>query len=168
MTRWAPQGNPSIWFVINITCLTASFVTLVDLLVASDYDLSERPTAQALYLLWNFGTTAVWCAEIGLSAAFIVLQQQQQESTSSSWNAIGWDKRLELLLALYFTADSAHLLWKWKIKKQKLDEELGDACLSLLGYFYTSYETYQQKRQRQQEGSSEEQSTVDESTSLVV
>ena len=158
----APEENPLIWCFVNLLCLLFSLETLANLLLSTQ-DLSERPTAKGLYLIWNFGTTLVWVTEVSLSVAFQRQNQQQRRQSLS------WEKRIELLAAIYFAWDSLHLLWKWKIKKQDLDEEIWDVCINTLVFLYAAYETYTKFRaSKQQEVYGERQTTIDETSALVV
>ena len=153
----APERYPLGWLGVNVTCLLATTVVLVDVLIATD-DLAERPTAAALYLVWNFGTTLVWLAEVGLSVA--LLQSRETERIMT------WEKPVELLLAIYLSCDSLHLLWKSKVKRQDIEEELFDVSVNLLSFVFISYDTYN----TYQSGLLEDYSDrpVGESTALVV
>ena len=153
----APERYPFGWLMVNLVCLVATSVTLGDMLIATD-DLSERPRAAALYLVWNFGTTIIWLVEVGLSIA--LLQSREQE------RRVSWEKPVELILAIYFTFDSLHLLWKWKVQKQDIEEELFDVSVNLLGFLFISYDTYTTYRKESLEDYSDH--PVGESTALVV
>ena len=155
----SPKRSPWGWLGVNGFCLAATLVTFVDIWIATE-DLSERPTAAALYLAWNFGTTLVWCSEVGLSIANHIVGE-----TNAS---LEWATKIEFLLAIYLTLDSLHLLWKWKIKKQKLEEELIDVCINLLSFSYASYNSYRALQSRKEGSKSTQQTeTATESTRLL-
>ena len=130
----APEVNPVGWLTVNLICLGAGLVALVDNLEATE-DLSERPTATALYLVFNFGTTIVWLAEVGLSLYLLQSREEARLATSGS-------KIIELPVATYMTANSLDLLWQWKIQKKHIEEQLFDIIISVLSYIYLSYEVY--------------------------
>jgi hypothetical protein len=62
-----PDQRPLAWTWINVLCLVWSLILVTDIfLVHVDTDLEDRPGARAMYLVWNFATTFVWCFEVGL------------------------------------------------------------------------------------------------------
>jgi len=147
-SAWSPQQSPLGWAVINAVCFLASVTLLIDVFIAQA-DLSERPVARAAYLVWNFGTTLVWLVEVSLSV---------------NLSRLRWEHYVEIFLAAYFTVDSFHLLYKWKIRKQDIDEELWDVLINVAVYAVASERVYSiYKRESQQQ---ETQST--EATPLVV
>ena len=127
---WIPQESPQRWIWINATLSAASIGVAVDQLVATTtQEFSERPTAQALYLLWNFGTTVVWMMEIVLQ---IVYYHNHQTSTL----LLPLEVWVEGALGVYFLGDSVRLLIRWKLHptNNKLEGELWDVGISIVAY----------------------------------
>ncbi len=65
LQKWVPSQSPQTWIVINTVCFVYSLVLSI-YIVKALRDSGERPSVGALYLIWNFGTTIVWCFEAGL------------------------------------------------------------------------------------------------------
>lgn len=116
----SPEQSPLRWAVINAACFLASVAVFVDVLVA-ETDVSERPAARASYLIWNFGTTIVWLFEVATIIHY-------------RYPALKWEHCVEILLAVYFTVDSIHLIYMWQIKKQDVEEELWDVAINAVVY----------------------------------
>ena len=150
MIQWSPKRHPRGWLVVNLVCLVASLALAANIVLFFRDDPELRPVGAALYLLYNFTTTLIWCVEIGLTAWE---QQAEFSSSSSSWLSrllrnTTWPVRLELIVAVYFFADSLHLLWKWRLTKNKLEAGLWDAMIGSVAYLYVAYDCWNVLRGR--------------------
>jgi hypothetical protein len=56
-----------VWTILNLIAFGASAFLAIDLVVASD-NVMERRGAVAFYLVWDFGTTVLWVAEVSFRA----------------------------------------------------------------------------------------------------
>jgi hypothetical protein len=71
-STWIYYQSPlaGTFFVLNVFCLVWSLILVLDILLVDVYVESSandyRPGATAMYLLWSFGTTVIWCVEVGL------------------------------------------------------------------------------------------------------
>mmetsp|Transcript_9938 Transcript_9938/g.12520 ORF Transcript_9938/g.12520 Transcript_9938/m.12520 type:complete len:176 (-) Transcript_9938:118-645(-) len=143
LQNWVPSQSPETWIVINTVCFIYSLL-LSFYIVQALGDLGERPSAQASYIIWNFGTTLVWCFEAGIESwwnyRMIVVQRQNDSQKISWWRAATSSGNIanliELLVAVYFSIGSAVLLWKWAITGENLNERLLDVVTNLVFYFY--------------------------------
>eukprot|EP00977_Amphora_coffeiformis_P011258 scaffold2707_cov169-Amphora_coffeaeformis.AAC.14 len=132
---WSPAKRPLAWAILNGICFLASALVLVDIFVAQE-DLAERPWARGGYLCWNFATTLVWWVEVTLIVADHLPAP------------LSWEHWIELLLVVYFVADSAHLLYKWKIRKQNFEEEIADVSVNMTIYLFVLVKGLHLYRQR--------------------
>jgi hypothetical protein len=149
---WAPEKAPVTWTALNVACLVSSILLLCDIIFAQA-DISERSFALHSYLVWNFSTTVVWCAEIGLS--FLNPGPPTLE------------QKVELGLAVVFTIDSLRLLIKWKIKHQDIEEALWDVLLNMVSYGYLLIRMTTRNWQNRMSRTGERQ-LLEESDSLLV
>jgi hypothetical protein len=150
VANWAPSRAPLKWLAVNLVCWVASLVLLAHLLLSLllwevEGDASLKPVAASLYLIWNFSTTVVWCVESGLK--FLeqqhVLAPTSRPSSSSQPLGSGWALRLEVAVAIYFLADSIHLLIQWRLRDDDLEANLLEASVSSLAYLWVSVECWQ-------------------------
>mmetsp|Transcript_63206 Transcript_63206/g.100347 ORF Transcript_63206/g.100347 Transcript_63206/m.100347 type:complete len:156 (+) Transcript_63206:23-490(+) len=119
-----PEKNPGLWVTVNLVMLIWSGFMLVTIF----FD-AKREFREEFYLSWSFATTAVWVAEVMLEVWY--------HKSASSCRQI-----FELLVAAYLTYASAVTLWKkWTHPGKDVDEELTDAIISTIAYFYASEET---------------------------
>jgi len=157
--QFVPEINPSVWLCINVVCAVASLVALaglVVLLVTKD-DLSNWPTASAFYLAWDFGTTLVWCAEVGLTVAYALLLEEgdgdkadeeeqgstEQASTESAENGLSTENWVELVIAVIMLADSAETIYGGTTPTGNLGLKVAAALLNLLVFGYASLQSWQ-------------------------
>lgn len=92
-----------------------------------DETLHHRLEGLQLYLLWNFGTTLIWCLQVTLT---VLARAEEGENWQDSHLVL-----FELILAIYFASDSIRLCRRWKRASGDLEGELFDAVLSAVGYF---------------------------------
>ena len=149
----SPEQSPLRWAVINAICFLASVALFIDILIA-EIDLSERLIARAGYLIWNFGTTVVWLSEVAPTIQY-------------SYPVLKWEHCVETLLAVYFTVDSFHLLYKWKIKKQDIEEELWDVAINAIVYAFAFARVFSIYKRSKRESFQKEGGIASESTGLV-
>mmetsp|Transcript_26510 Transcript_26510/g.52804 ORF Transcript_26510/g.52804 Transcript_26510/m.52804 type:complete len:189 (-) Transcript_26510:97-663(-) len=117
--NWNPERHPELWLSINAVCLASSIVVLADTIVAES-TLSERPFAMGLYILWNFVTTTVWCAEAAL-------QKFDPCSDNSKW------AREEWALVAYFIIDSMCLSVRLR-NSSNVEGRMENIIISCLAY----------------------------------
>jgi hypothetical protein len=117
-----PSSHPLIWAFVNGVCLTISALLLCIDLYAEEYSKAIK-LADKSFIVYDFGTTAVWCVEISLKALF-----PEQESRSMSLLLF------ELVLAVYFVEDTATVLYKWQWKNQEIEIILINVIVNLVGY----------------------------------
>jgi len=117
--NWNPEHHPELRLLINAVCLASSIVVLADTIVAES-TLSERPFAISLYILWNFVTTTVWCAEVAL-------QKFDPCSDNSKW------AREEWALVAYFIIDSMRLSVRLR-KSSTIEGRMENIIISCLAY----------------------------------
>ena len=122
-----PETNPLAWTVINCLVFLWSTVVLV-LITTTSEGVIQRRYGEQMYISWNFGTTTIWCLEIGLMVWF-----HGQAST--------WEQRIELLLAVYFLFDSVHLFVKWRNPKEDLEEEFFDVLINDIAFLWIHLST---------------------------
>jgi hypothetical protein len=127
--KFAPRNAPFSWLVINTVLFIWSLLLVIEVTMDSTLKPLERTH---LYLVWNFGTTFCWCAELVLT----VLANAQEANRTNGATGDSWATILELVLAIYFTSDSIHLFRKWRKADQDIIVELLDATLTTLAYFY--------------------------------
>jgi hypothetical protein len=156
VANWAPSRAPLKWLVVNLVCWVASLVLLAHLLLSLllwevDHDDSLAPFAASLYLLWNFSTTVVWCAESGLKwleQRVLVTTSLPTTTTTTTPLVSGWAQALEVVVALYFLVDSIHLLIKWRLQEDDLEANLLEASVASLAYLWVSVECWQLQYRR--------------------
>jgi hypothetical protein len=120
------------WYRINILCFIVSLLVGIDLIVATK-TLSERPFAISFYLVYSFGTTIIWCLEIGWNVAWKL--HQRPEETRSKWLFSKFF--IEGLVAVYFLWDSGNLVYEWHVLGEEINaDELLDVGINLLAYLW--------------------------------
>jgi len=140
LQQWSPNHHPKAWFAVNLICAAASLALLLCLLWAVDDPLAMRPVAAALYLIYSFGTTVIWCVEIGLTA--------WDNTATSATGSLSWEIRIELALAVYFLVDSLQLLYEWRLLEQDPTINLVEAIFNFAGYLYVAFTCWRLYRQR--------------------
>jgi len=129
-----PDINPLSWTVVNLILLAWS-VGVFWLIVATEEGVLNRPHGELIYLCWNFVSTGVWCAELGL-----VIWYHGGHSTMPD--------RIQLVAALYSLVDSIRLFRQWQNPTSDMDEELFDVILNSAMYLWITISTARQWRQR--------------------
>lgn len=119
-----------IWCWINIACCIWSILLTIEILYTVN-PLYEREGSQE-YLIWSFGTTAIWCVEIGCNVYEKVVIEKEK---------IGYVNIIEGILALYFLGESIDILWTWNNPEADFWGELLEAALNVAGYAYLAYTT---------------------------
>ena len=100
---------------------------MLEITGTSLFDSQHRLEDSQLYLVYNFGTTIIWCLEVTLT----VLVPAEDEGGWLDFSLV-W---IELLLAIYFLTDSILLFQKWA-KTGDWESELADTMLNTIGYVY--------------------------------
>lgn len=125
LSLYVPEKNPSLWLGLNLSVLAFSLYIFVDLFVATD-----DTSVGGFYLVYNFVTTAVWCAEIGLTVA-----HKRGNPAREEW--------VELALAVIFVADSLlALFFQRSFSERDRGMALFDAGLNSLGYSYLAFRNF--------------------------
>lgn len=150
-----PDQSPLAWTCINLFCLVWSLILVFDIFLVEE-DLEDRPGAAAMYLVWNFGTTAVWCVEVGLQqvgyhaschddknhGTFFINNHGDDgggtQRTRFKLLLDRWVRWIELGLAVFFLVDSMMLLYKWRLAHNHLEEELGEVLINVFAYLFIS------------------------------
>lgn len=143
----APEKNPALWTIINGVLFLWSAVLVYEI-VATEGPL-ERPYGEHLYLIWNFGSTVMWCCEIGLHVWY-------------HYPLFSWLDGLQLVVAFYFLFDSILLFARWANPEKEIDDELVDVGITSLAYLailiYTA-NLWRQKARGEQVETEDEQET---------
>lgn len=130
---WIPARAPSQWFILNSVCCAWSLGLFLIVLFATD-DSAGKQFAKAQYLVYNLITTVLWVSEIGLTVGFT--------------NDIRRQEWAELLVALYFLADSTSVVYKWKMHKEHTSEMGIALFVGFVSYLYVSIDCLKEWRQR--------------------
>lgn len=129
VTRLAPINSPMLWEFINAILFAWSFLLTLEISNAViGESLNHSLEESHWYLIWNFGSTIIWCLEVTLTA---LVRADEGENWQDSYLIL-----CELVLAIYFTCDSIRLYRKWREESGDLEGELFDAILNTIGYFY--------------------------------
>jgi len=123
-----------VWTIVNMVVLLLSIVLFVDILNAVD-DRNERPNAVAEYLIYNFGTNALWILEVTLNT-YENWKGNFHLSADTGWMIAEW------LVSIYFVYDSISLLIEWKLNNSDLSEDLSDAVIGIISYSYLTASTF--------------------------
>ena len=124
--------EPLFWCIVNLIVVVLSIILLIDLIFAVD-DRNERPGAVAEYLIYNFGTSALWVVEVSLKS----YDAWKNKFHISSASIIA-----EWVLSLYFVCDSIHLLIKWKVNKKDISWNILELVLGIISYSYITVSIY--------------------------
>jgi len=90
---FAPQHAVYSWLIINSILFVWSTVLAVQIL----NDTIER---DHLYLVWNFGTTIVWCIEVGLTLASNGEEDTTKTAEELAEEGYDWETNIELIVAI--------------------------------------------------------------------
>ena len=154
-----------VWTVINAILCVWSLLLLYQILWTSQSP-TDRLYGERLYLIWNFGTTLVWCLEVGWTMRIKSQdnnddnrnrRQDGRAASAAATTTWSWCPSLDciqLLIAIYFLLDSLHLLIKWKVKGD-IDEELFDVIISSVAYLgqlvHTGRSWYRGQKEEEEE-----------------
>lgn len=116
-----PEKNPALWNAINSICFIWSFLLLWEILGVSN-NVIEHLLSEQMYLVWNFGTTVLWCTETGSTVWY------------HGYSASKTSDRIQLGLAIYFLVDSIHLFYKWQNPELDVEEELFDVVIGTISF----------------------------------
>ncbi|CAB9516954.1 expressed unknown protein [Seminavis robusta] len=102
----APQAIGGWWFVINLlVCIYSCLLLALDIICEED---TKGKIFVARYYLWySLITTGIWLAEIGLEVYY-------------SFEPSSWEQRIELTMAVVFTASSLDELLEWNLRDQNI------------------------------------------------
>jgi len=123
-----------VWTILNLTVVLFSIALSFDIIRAVD-DRSERSGAMAEYLIYNFGTSALWVVEIALNT----YEKWKNSDLSAERNSI----MVEGFASIYFVYDSIDLMIKWKLNKEDLSEPLFEVVVNIISYSYLSVSSLQ-------------------------
>lgn len=139
LAPYAPGQKPFHW------CLLNALLAIWSLYIFIDAFFEKHKDAQAMYLLWSFGTTVVWLVEAILS-----------------WNTVAVNKMewLVIIVALISTIDSLRLLIRWRLHvkhpEEKLTIEMAEVILNFVAFtisaVYYAREAYKGQEFVQEEG----------------
>lgn len=125
-----------VWTIVNLVVLLLSIVLFVDILNAVD-DRNERPIAVAEYLIYNFGTNALWILEVALNT------YENWRGNSHLSADKGYRMIAEWVVSIYYVYESISLLIEWKLNKSDLSEDLSVAVIGIISYSYLTASTFQ-------------------------
>ena len=127
---YAPQVRPHLWLKLHALV----FVYSLALLIVNTFfteDSKGVKFAEASYLYYSCITTIIWASFVGLEIAF------------DHWDFSGWEKEIEFILAIVFTALSLSELWEWKVNDQNIYFMELEFLLNTLTYGYESRKSFQ-------------------------
>jgi hypothetical protein len=187
ISKWletmTPKYRPRLWIAINGVVLLIS-VTLLRLAIMAKEDSRALKFANEYYMVYNYGTTLIWCLESALSAFVlpVVLSPSQYSRARIRRASIPGDdydeeeynkKKIEdcqstllniqFALSAYFVGDSMVVLWRFKWKKEDIDIIMVEVVLNCFAYSVGLITTVQFYRRSQKQRRS---SMVDSQASL--
>lgn len=143
-----PSLQPRLWIFIHTSLAIYTLLLALYIIEAIDIE-GERPEAAALYKLWNFGTTIIWCMKAGLESwwSYMSISIEGLVTVPAASTTFTWFDKLrnsdrlftnvlEVTLAIYVLIDSVILLWEWEIKGDDLQMSLFNVSLNLAGFTY--------------------------------
>lgn len=147
LATMTPKRRPRLWIAINSLALIAS-ILLLGITIYTDDDSRAVELADQYYLVYNFGTTIIWCLESALSAFAVVVPNSNNrriESGTSETNesAAPDDKKkrfqsllviAQFALAFYFVGESIVLLWRWKWEQEDIGIIFSVVVLNCVAY----------------------------------
>lgn len=135
LKEWVPSRTPLRWFLIN-QCLLFYSMIQFSIIIMTIHNTGAKPSVAASYLIWNFGTTIIWCFEAGLELWWIIrtisISRKDLLSIQVLIN-IG-----EMIIAVYYLIDSISLLYHWESRSDSIQWSLLDVGLNAGFYFYAS------------------------------
>jgi len=140
-------------------CINAIVLTWSNILVSNivgtrndSNENDERTTVELEYLVYNFGTSAIWALEVGLNifdytdtkeegVEHSLLEQPVHSITNASETIPLW---IEFSLAVYFVIDSAAVVFHLTRKEvhHLANGMLLDVVINMLAYFYLVYRQF--------------------------
>mmetsp|Transcript_8920 Transcript_8920/g.19149 ORF Transcript_8920/g.19149 Transcript_8920/m.19149 type:complete len:189 (+) Transcript_8920:263-829(+) len=143
---YSPQKATYLWFIINAVCLFVSAALVV--LVAHGPESRGDHFARQCYLIYNLGTSIVWCTEVALHLLGDGESDGGSGTGSNENESILVSRReklakyVELVLAAYFVLDSAYVVARWKMKLDHTSAMLGDLVVNVLVYAWATVVTW--------------------------
>lgn len=139
-----------VWTILNLIAFGASAFLAIDLVVASD-NVMERRGAVAFYLVWDFGTTVLWVAEVSFRALAWRKAGRENDSVNDV-NLSSIALIVEWSLAIFFTGASIRTLIKWRLKKGDINAEMIEVVLNTAAYAYISIATFRDNYESRTDG----------------
>lgn len=126
MLPWiVDDGHLNSRLLLDLICTGVSVVILI-----TTYDAANKRGVQfalGCYLIYNFATCIIWCAEVGLPVL------------AHGRNALSeFLPKLELGASIYFLVDAAVTFAKWKLNKDYEDDMDFTVAANCLLYAYLS------------------------------
>jgi len=137
LVPYAPLKARKSWILINAICLVWSSLLCFQILY--EPGPLERLAGTHAYLIWCCITTIVWVAEASLT--FLEMRQSTNNqnglctgSCLSFKSAEEIGMIVELLIAVYFLADSVKVFWIWHTADENTEGEFLDAIIGVVCY----------------------------------
>ena len=132
--NFAPQVKPHLWMRVNgLVCAYSAALLIINTFFTDDS--KGVRFSQASYLYYSWITTVIWATSVGLELGY------------ERWEVHTWERRIEFLLAILFTASSLAELWEWKLKDQNIGFMEIDILANMLSYAYETRKSYFALRQ---------------------
>ena len=139
LVPYAPLKARKSWILINALCLVWSSLLCFEIYYKPGP--LERLAGTHAYLTWSCVTTIVWVAEASLT--FLEMRQSTTNQNGvctgrclSFKSAGDFGMIVELLIAVYFLADSVKVFWIWHTPDANTEGEFLDAIIN--GVIYAS------------------------------
>ena len=134
---YAPLKSRKSWILINAICLVWSILLCFDIYYKPGP--LERLEGTHAYLTWSCVTTIVWVVE-----AVLTFLDMRQSTTNQNGVCTGrclsfktardFGVTVELLIAVYFLADSVKVFWIWYTPDADIKREFLDAIINSVIY----------------------------------
>ena len=154
LRKFSPHRYPQRWLFINVIVLIWSIILFSNIVGTrnDNNENDERTTVELEYLVYNFGTSAIWALEVGLNifdytdtkeegVEHSLLEQPAHSITDASETIPLW---IEFSLAVYFVIDSAAVVFHLTRKEvhHLANGMLLDVVINMLAYFYLVYRQF--------------------------
>lgn len=131
-TQWVPSLNPQRWLVMNVILVWfSSIILIIEIENPGENGLS---LAAESYIIYNFGTTIIWCFEAGFESWWSIRTRTMSQKDLFTWKV--FFIVAEVVVAVFFLVDSCVLFWKWKIVGFDIVSSSYDILANLIFYLY--------------------------------
>lgn len=132
--KFAPQVRPHLWLYVNgFVALYSLGMLFVNTFVPFEH--KGYKFAAASYLYYSLITTLIWLSYVVLELGY------------DNWAVKTLESRIEVLLAVVFTASSVAEVLEWKLKDQNIGFMEIDILMNVVTYAYETKKSYLGLRQ---------------------